>query len=255
MIIYVSGYPKSGTTWITRLLGDALWCPTGGSLIAEDNKEIAAEGWDRSSNTVIRKGHFSLLDTASMQPVYRAHKLHWKALQSEEHRVVFVVRDPRDIAVSGAHHWNIPLKSCIQNMVFGTNGFRSMGPWAEYINGWMEKLNKFDGVLCHYEDMLNGHTKLRGLLDKLGLQVEPQHLKEAYERQSFKNRVADIVERNGKGYNLGKEFNLRFMRKGIAGDWKNHFTRQEAFETEAYFGELLRYFGYESTPLWWKEVL
>lgn len=254
MIVYVAGYPKSGTTWFTRLLGDALRCPSGGSLPQEDAREIATEGWDRRSDTVVRKGHFSLLDTVSMQPVYRPHKLHWKVLLEKEHRVVFVVRDPRDIAVSGAHHWKIPLMSCIKNMIFGTNGFRSMGPWTKYINGWTEKLSKFDGVLCRYEDMLIGHAKLQELLDRLRLQAEPQHVKEAYERQSFKNRVADIVERNGKGYNLGKEFNLRFMRKGIAGDWKNHFTRQEAFEAEAYFGELLRHFKYESDSLWWKDI-
>lgn len=254
MIIYVAGYPKSGTTWITRLLGDALSCPTGGSLAREDDREIATEGWNRNSDRVVRKGHFSLFDTHSLQPVLRPHQLHWKALREKDHRVVFVIRDPRDIAVSGAYHWKIPMKSCIENMILGTNSFRSMGPWAKYVLAWMEKLDKFDGVLCHYEDMLNGHTYLRRILHRLSFQVEPQHVKEAYERQSFKNRVADINASNGEKYNLGKEFNLRFMRKGIAGDWKNHFSRQEAFETEAHFGELLRYFGYEHTPLWWKDI-
>jgi hypothetical protein len=253
--IYVSGYPKSGTTYFTRLLGDALWCPTGGSLPREDDREIATEGQDRLSDKIVRKGHFKLLDIPTTNPVTRPHQLHWRAITPDGHRVIFVIRDPRDIAVSASFYWRVPLKSTIQNMVFGTNSFRALGPWTEYVQDWLDTMHKFNGILVHYEDMLQGHLKLVGLLDKLRFyQLDMQHVKEAYKRQSFKSRVADIAGDNGTSYNLGQEFNLRFMRKGIAGDWKNHFGRQEAFEAEAHFGELLRYFNYESDSLWWKEL-
>ena len=253
MIIYVAGYQKSGTTWITRLLGDVLDCKTGGSLPKEDQREIATEGLDRNWNTTVRKGHFILSDQVSLEPVTQPHVLKWQSLRSEEHRVVFVVRDPRDIAVSAAHHWNIPVDSSMRNMALGTNNFRHTGPWTAYIDEWIHRYDQFVCAMIHYEDMLKGPQALANLLARMNFVLSEERIPAAYERQSFANRLAD-VKKNGHEYPLGKEFNLRFMRKGIAGDWRNHFNRTMAFDAETYFGDLLRFFLYESDAHWWKEL-
>ncbi len=253
MTIYVAGYPKSGTTWITRLLGDVLRCKTGGSLPAEDKKEIAAEVYGEDSHIMIRKGHFVLMDTVASLPVIKPHRLQWKGLHEPSHKVVLVVRDPRDIAVSGAHHWKVSVDSFLQDMIKGTNGMRTMGPWFVFMREWLAKYKEFDAVIVRYEDMLQGADSLEKLLNDLRFIVNNQMIAEAYERQSFQNRVIDIIQ-NGHNYNLGRAFNLRFMRKGVAGDWRNHFTRTAAFDAEVNFGELLSYFKYESNSLWWEEI-
>jgi len=252
MTVYVAGYPKSGTTWITRLLGDVLSCKTGGSLPAEDKKEIATEVYGDADITV-RKGHFVLMDTVASSPVIKPHRLQWKGLRKRNHKVVLVVRDPRDIAVSGAFHWKVSASSFLTDMIKGTNGMRTMGPWNVFMREWLEKYKKFDAVIVRYEDMLQGPVVLEKLLNDLRFVVVNTTIAEAYERQNFKNRVIDVIQ-NGHNYNLGKSFNTKFMRKGVAGDWRNHFTRTEAFDAEVNFGELLSYFKYESDPLWWEEV-
>jgi hypothetical protein len=61
-VIYVCGHPKSGNTWLTRLLGSVLNSPTGGCMPSQDGKEIATEGQDRTGNYFIRKGHFTFTD-------------------------------------------------------------------------------------------------------------------------------------------------------------------------------------------------
>lgn len=254
MIVYVAGYPKSGTTWITRLLGDALNCKTGGSKPSEDRLEIASNTeLNRHWDIIIRKGHFVLTDDPSFTPVARPHQMSWRGLKSDEHKVVFIVRDPRDIAVSGSYHWKVSVSDFVHDMVTGCNGVRSIGPWSCYVNAWLERYEKFGAILVRYEDMLEGPEVLTHLLQNLGFSRDRAEVVEAYERQRFENRVKDIQE-NGNSYARGKAFNLRFMRKGIAGDWRNHFTREEAFETEAHFGDLLRHFNYESNPHWWKEI-
>lgn len=84
-VIFVAGYPKSGNTWLTRLLGDALDCPTGGSMPQQDAVEIACEGNDRPGHYVIRKGHFVLLnDDGPGQIVPRPHRLAWKRLNDNK---------------------------------------------------------------------------------------------------------------------------------------------------------------------------
>ncbi len=252
MTVYVAGYPKSGTTWITRLLGDVLSCKTGGSLPAEDKKEIATEVYG-DTNITVRKGHFVLMDTIASLPVIKPHRLQWKGLRKRSHKVVLIVRDPRDIAVSGAFHWKVSVSSFLMDMIKGTNGMRTMGPWNVFMREWLAKYKKFDAIIVRYEDMLQGTEFLEQLLNNLGFVVAEKKIAEAYERQNFQNRVVDIIQ-NGHNYNLGRAFNLRFMRKGVVGDWHNHFTRAEAFDTEVSFGELLSYFKYESNSLWWEEI-
>ncbi len=252
MIIYVAGYPKSGTTWITRLLGDALSCNTGGSIPAEDKKEIATEVYG-DANITVRKGHFVLMDTVASLPVIKPHRLQWKGLSAKHHKVVLVVRDPRDIVVSGAFHWKVSTRDFLDDMIKGTNGMRTMGPWFVFMREWLVKYKKFDAVIVRYEDLLQGPASLQKLLEDLRFIVNNKMIAESYERQNFQNRVIDVIQ-NGHKYNLGRAFNLRFMRKGVAGDWRNHFTYEEASDAESYFGELLSYFNYESDPLWWKEM-
>lgn len=254
MTIYVAGYTKSGTTWITRLLGDVLNCKTGGSLPADDEKEVATETFGEDSGFTIRKGHFVLMDTIASQPVTKSHRLQWKALRPKDHKVVLMVRDPRDIAVSGSFYKRkVSVSSFLNDMIKGTNAVRSMGPWNVFMDEWLAKYKKFDAVIVRYEDILQGPASFEKLLTDLGFFVNNKMIAESYERQNFKNRVADIM-RNGHNYKLGKVLNLKFMRKGIAGDWRNHFTRADARNAETHFGELLSYFKYESDPSWWEKI-
>ncbi len=253
MTIYVAGYPKSGTTWITRLLGDVLNCKTGGSLPSEDKNEIATEVYGEDTHITIRKGHFVLLDTVARLPVTKPHRLQWKALRPKNHKVVLMVRDPRDTAISGSFYWKVSVRSFLNDMIKGTNGVRSMGPWNVFMKEWLAKYKKFDAIIVRYEDMLQGANSLEKLLNDLGFFVNNKMIAESYERQNFKNRVADI-RRNGDNYKLGKALNLFFMRKGVAGEWQNHFDREDAKKAESHFGDLLRHFDYEQDPFWWKKI-
>jgi hypothetical protein len=138
-------------------------------------------------------------------------------------------------------------------MTMGTNSFRFVGSWKKYMTDWMERWGKFVCTIVRYEDMLIGPETLLDMFVSMNFVVNEEETEKAYGRQSFPNRVRDIEE-NGNRYNLGKKFNQKFMRKGIAGDWRNHFTRELAFDAETVFGDLLRFFHYESDSNWWKEM-
>jgi restriction endonuclease Mrr len=53
-----------------------------------------------------------------------------------------------------------------------------------------------------------------------------------------------------KGRARGVENVMSHYRKGVAGDWINHFTRQHAEAFEASFGDLLTRLGYEEDSDW-----
>lgn len=104
--VYVIGYPKSGTTWLARLLGDVLDSPVGSTHLPGNATAIATEGQGRQGGHYVRQGH--------PLPVTRKPKNHLElAYQLGDGRIVLMLRDPRDICVSGAYHWGRPLKPYI----------------------------------------------------------------------------------------------------------------------------------------------
>ena len=50
--IVIAGYPKSGNTWLTRLVAEVLKCPVVGFLEQPQNNEIAIEGSAGIRNTL-----------------------------------------------------------------------------------------------------------------------------------------------------------------------------------------------------------
>lgn len=239
--VYVAGYPKSGTTWLTRLLGDALNCPTGGFTAEEDCKEIATEGQERCGKMVVRKGHFVLSNETNCMSVPRAHVLAWRCLTASD-KVVHILRDPRDIVVSGAHHWKVSPETFLDWMIAGTNGVRHTGIWSEYILSWLQV--EFPYFLTTYEKLhTDTYSTILALLQYLGSTYSTQHIKAVCVRQAFDVRKAHIQE-YGDTYPRGQEFNLRFMRKGIVGDGVATLEPEMLQKIETVFGDLMLTQGY-----------
>jgi hypothetical protein len=80
--------------------------------------------------------------------------------------------------------------------------------------------------------------ELTRLLDFLGLARDPVILDRMKERSSFEYIT---------GRKRGQADNSKFYRKGIAGDWRNHFTREDMDLFAAEAGDLLVELGYESS--------
>jgi hypothetical protein len=62
---------------------------------------------------------------------------------------------------------------------------------------------------------------------------------------------AASFEDSTKGRTRGEEDSTSFFRKGIAGDWRNVFTKQHKAIFKEYAGELLVELGYERDNDWW----
>lgn len=239
--IYVSSYPKSGSTWLTRLLGDVLNSPTGGSMPEQDNVEVATEGQDRPGDYIVRKGHFVLIDNNTGPVVPAPHRLAWRQLTNE--KIVFLVRDPRDICVSGAWHWN---KSTDQKAIesFMDRMFKGdvarCGRWDEYCDKHYSVWEIDDKrTIVKYENLLNdAQLYLHRCLLSIGIFYNSKRMVEAIERNSFQSRLKLIedTEQSRRKNN---------MRKGIAGDWKNHFTPQMNDRMWSEFGWMMEKLGYE----------
>ena len=90
--IVVCGYPKSGTTWLSRLVAELVGCPFHGDLGYSDGRPL--EGRGRESDFDCYKSHRTLSSLAA-RGVHPSRKL------------IYIVRDPRDVAISAAHHFRV----------------------------------------------------------------------------------------------------------------------------------------------------
>lgn len=206
----------------------------------QDAKEVATEGQDRPGDYIVRKGHFVLVENTIGAVVPSPHRLAWRRLTIE--KVVFLVRDPRDICVSGAWHWNKStgqkaVNNFLERMIKGD--VAKCGRWDEYVSRWMNITMAYEDIAypVMYEDLVTDpYNDLRNIIAYIGCEYDINRTHAAIERNSFEARA--------KGKN-DKELRRNNMRKGVAGDWRNHFTPEMRDKIWQEFGWMMERLGYE----------
>jgi len=89
-IVVISGYPKSGNTWLTRLTAQLIDCPVKGFWTQPENNDIAIEGKERKSEYKCFKAHHTFPILTKSFTDYGNGTV----------KVIYIVRDPRDVAIS-----------------------------------------------------------------------------------------------------------------------------------------------------------
>ena len=140
-------------------------------------------------------------------------------------RYVVLHRDLRDVAVSYHYyvcntpwHPEYPLhknKSIQEGLhIFGQ---RMLPAYVQWVRSWRKNANPDHSIQIRYEDMLadpiDGMTKIATLFE---LDNTTDTITWIVESHSFKKMSG--------GRASGTSSDSAFARKGVAGDWKNHFT-------------------------------
>lgn len=242
--IYVAGYPKSGCTWLTRLLAEVLDSPSGGCRPGDDKNEVATEGQDRKGKFVVRKGHFRPVP-GGLYVVPEEHRLAIDKITNE--RIVMIHRDPRDVIVSGASYWRRNIYEQMEMVIRGNGSMQLHGPWNEFIGEWMNYEHEDWFVHVSYSVLLeNTFQTVKAILSCFGIeQPEEQQIRQAISNQSFARKRKELIE-NPNNPKYDANFHLHFMRHGATGDWKEHFYRHMILKIESHFGHWMKYLGYES---------
>lgn len=241
--IYQVGYVKSGNTWLTRLLGDVLNSPTGGSIPQEDRREVAAEGSNRTGKYFVRKGHYLPVDNETGDITPEAHRLAYKLLTRQD-RLVFLVRDPRDICISGSHHWRVTPETFLDRMILGD--VARLGRWDDYVKSWLEIIvNLLCGNQCPvsaltYEQLLKEkEARVLATLANLNIPDVPmKQIHDAYRRQSFEERKKQIQEN-------GDTLRRNNLHIGKSGEWVKYFSGKMHDRIWSEFGEIMQRVGYK----------
>lgn len=226
--VIVNEYPKSGGSWLSQMLAEALDIP-------------------------YPRNRLPMIGTCLMQ----CHVLNPTGMK----KVVIVWRDGRDIAVSFYHHlligheFKTSHKSNRTAERLGISDPRDVranmpkfleammsakvGPsftWPQFVNTWYNRKNVIE---TRYEDLLaNPKQELERLTVRLSENLVDQ------------NRIAEIVQKYSfnaqSGRKHGEESKGSFLRKGISGDWKNYFSSESIEVFDHYAGESLQKLGYRN---------
>jgi hypothetical protein len=188
-------------------------------------------------------------------------------------RVIHVIRDGRDAAVSLVHHrWNHSkdqggiyelkpeelarrraYRENPERLIGSGGGIFPEGTLANLAAGWKARVGKAmqDGrtllganyAEVRYEDLLErAHEEVARLLGFLGADAGAEVVRECVEAASFENLSG--------GRERGEEDSSSFFRKGIAGDWRNVFTERDRQIFKEAAGDLLVELGYEDDHDW-----
>ena len=237
------GHHKCGSTWVYHVLRDV-----ASSLGLEHFHAHGAYEFDRDLAAARQRDGFDLITYVNANYEY---------VRGIPVRGVHVVRDPRDLLVSAyySHLHSHPTDGWPELVEFRPH-LQQVPPETglllelEFCSGVMSNLLSWpaeaqDILLIKFEDLIQDNfvgfgriVEFLGLLDGIGF----EKLTEIVERWSFK-------ELSG-GRAPGESDNHHHYRKGVAGDWRAHFTPAVSWAFKKRYNEVLVRFGYELDDRW-----
>jgi len=173
----------------------------------------------------------------------------------EAYRAIFIMRDPRDILISWyfSTAYSHPIVSKEDKMAQNRRSLQESTLEEGLLYG-IEFLNE-RGLFVALESWINTDTHDPNVLlvryeDIVGTDFERffrrifEHCNVALPDKAFKALLNDYSFKQMTGRGQGVEDKSSKFRKGIAGDWKNHFTDKVETQFEKITGNLVTQLGY-----------
>lgn len=236
-LVFVVGYPKSGTTWVCQLLGDYLQIPfPRGSVLP-----IACHAVVHGHDVLLpryRHGAYVLRDGRDVMSSLYFHLTRHipegsRPTLSRRERAMFPgMIDKADVATNFPRFLERQLMS----------PFASSMHWGEHVERSLSAVKPGVGVL-RYERLLDdGRAELSQAVAAIsGAEADEERIGWTVEKFSFARQ---------SGRKAGQENRASFLRKGSSGDWTNHFSRECAEMFDRSCGDALIAAGYEPDHAW-----
>ncbi|XP_076314132.1 sulfotransferase 1B1-like [Tachypleus tridentatus] len=244
--VFIITYPKSGTTWTEEIV----------SLIFNDGDTKKVQNkllFYRVHHLEVGRpiGHFRFLRKVKSPRLMATHlplNCIPRQLRQSRCKIIYVVRNPKDNAVSYYHH---------HRMSTFLGNYR--GPWDEFLTlflkGHLVYGSWFDHVLTYWKFHLDHPDKVLFIsYEELKIDLEKMveriatFLDHPLPAETIRTIASHCSFDQMKNNNMVNREQLpvtdffdmsqsKFMRKGIIGDWKNYFTDEQNQEFETVYKE------------------
>ena len=245
--VFVCSYLRSGSQWtqqIVRLLRYGInhdgrnldeaipWLEILGTEFAKEYRFMSTKAADELLSPRTFKSHFPYHLVPGGFPHVTSAKY------------IYVARNPKDVCVSVyARTKALLLQSSVQltweehlsNFLEGKSMSGCFGGWFNHVLEWWKHKDEPNILFLKYEDMKKEPNKcVQAIAEFIGMEgVMQEQVEEVVRKSSFSNMRRDPAANKSWREPPGCEGS--FMRKGVVGDWKNHFTVEQSAHLDEIF--------------------
>ena len=271
-ISWIASYPKSGNTYVRLLLSAYFYSSNG--VISDfksidnifkisgykflqnikdipkiedfiENPKLIAKFWSLAQVQISSKIKNNLfIKTHDCMATISGNKFTNKNLTK---CFIYVVRDPRSIAVSYSYHTGYDIDKTISYLInksYIINYTKEemtvpelVSSWSVHYNSWKNFIKEGNGIIIKYEDLVTNPKKefkkiLLFLNEVFNFEMNEEKLINSTESTKF-DKLKRIESQTGfKEKSLKSE---RFFRKGVLDEWKEVLSKEQVRTIEENF--------------------
>jgi len=277
MIIWIVSYPRSGNTWVRSLISTYLFSEKENTVFENIKKiinfpnikhfkeifeinEFSKEELKNKKKKDKKKFEISKYWIAAQNKINLNKKITFLkthnfggSLEGNDFTnsentlgVIYLVRDPRSVAVSNAHHNNISLDQSVNDLldekIFATNEgnlleFRSS--WRVNYLSW--KNRQYPKIIIRYEDLhkdtFQSYKKILNFINTFQkIDINNLKIKDTIDTCKFEN-LSNLEDSIGFSERLK---NNKFFRKGSVDEWKTELNKNQIKKIENAFSDEMK---------------
>ena len=273
MIMWLASYPKSGNTWVRALLTNYLYNENYKEnvfskldMIKSFPQKFAFKGIVEERE--LEKNYMMLFKyfIEAQKKINRDNNLHIIKTHNicgsvnnfdftdKENTMgsIYILRDPRSIAVSYAYHANISFEKSVEIMMDEKRITlhnkiypEARSSWKIHLKSWLN--HPMPKIFIKYEELeTNTHECFKSILGfinkfiKKKIEINDEKILKTVKNCSFDN-LSDLEKKLGFA-EKGK--NVNFFRKGKTDEWKTALSTELISKIEKEFSEELKEFKY-----------
>ncbi|OHB32378.1 MAG: sulfotransferase [Desulfuromonadaceae bacterium GWC2_58_13] len=274
--VWLASYPKSGNTWIRILLTNYL---RDGAEPADINTLLggpiaSARSWFDEWVGIEASALTDEVVQRLRPDVYRCMareeqetilmKVHdaWGLTDRNDGLfpsditagVVYILRNPLDMACSCAHHWGVSVEQAVQNLCDGNFAlarsvegmsdqlYQFLGSWSHHVLSWLDD-SRLAVHVVKYEDLrADPYFKFGEVVKFCRFQWDGNRVRKAISFSEFSRLQRQERE---KGFReRAVKASGEFFRRGQAGGWRDELPAHLVRRLIDVHGETMRRFGY-----------